>query len=420
MKHCIAPVLSLTLALVCTVGAAENEPGFQTMFNGTSLDGWDGDPQHWSVVDGVIRGDSTVNRAGGNTFLIWRGGTPKNFELKLKFLMHTGNNSGVQYRSRDDGNWSVSGYQAEVENKPGKVGFLYHEKGRGWICDVGDFEIMNEEGKRTGFGNVADLEALKQAPYYHDKDWNEYHIIARGNHVLHYLNGYPTVELIDMDRARRPMEGVIALQVHAGSPMKVDFKDLRVKTLDADYGEALLLFDGKTLEGWTFSKEALADIWSVREHGILHNVGKPAGYIRTTEDFTNYVLRMQMRHLSGGNGGVLVRMVGEDKVWPKSVEAQGMVKNKGDIFNIGEFPMQTAPGRTKGRRTPKLHPTNEKPLGEWNEYEIELDGGDLRILVNRLLQNEAFDVWETPGKICLQSEGSEMEFRNIVLIPIQK
>ena len=128
------------------------------------------------------------------------------------------------------------------------------------------------------------------------------------------------------------------------------------------------------------------------------------------------MLRVQVRHLSKGNGGVLVRMVGEDKVWPKSVEAQGMSDHLGDIFTIGGFPLQT--GRSRGRYTPKLHPSNEKPLGEWNIYEIILDGGDLEIKVNGLVQHCGTDCSEMPGKICLQSEGSQMEYRNIVLIPI--
>lgn len=125
-----------------------------------------------------------------------------------------------------------------------------------------------------------------------------------------------------------------------------------------------------------------------------------------------------MRHLGKGNCGVLLRTVGPDKVWPRSIEAQGQYRAMGDIWNIDKFPMQVAPARTRGRHTRKLHPTNEKEVGGWNEYEIYLNKGDLRIYVNGLLQNAATACWETPGKICLQSEGSPVEFRNIVLLPI--
>ena len=111
-------------------------------------------------------------------------------------------------------------------------------------------------------------------------------------------------------------------------------------------------------------------------------------------------------------------MTGPDKVWPKSIEAQGASGNMGDIWNIDNVPMKVDPARTKDRRTVKIHPSNEKPIGQWNEYEIYMNGGDLQIYVNRLLQNYAIECQEVGGKICLQSEGSPKEFRNIVLIPI--
>ncbi len=197
--------------------------------------------------------------------------------------------------------------------------------------------------------------------------------------------------------------------------MTVEFKDIRLKQLEEDYGEAVRLFNGEDLNGWTFSGDNQTDTWSVKD-GVLVDSGKPAGYIRTKKDYTNYVLRLQFRHVTKGNSGVLVRMVGEDKVWPKSIEAQGMTNSAGDIFSIDKFPIES--GRNRGRYTPKLHASNEKPLGEWNQYEITLNGGDLELKVNELVQNKAKKCLETPGKICLQSEGSQKEFRNVVLIPI--
>ena len=200
--------------------------------------------------------------------------------------------------------------------------------------------------------------------------------------------------------------------------MLVEFTDIRMKPLSDNYGGAIRLFDGETLAGWTVSSDGLKDTFGVKD-GAITNTGKPAGYIRTEEDYTNYTLHLHMRHLSSGNSGVLVRMVGPDKVWPRSIEAQGMIRNMGDIWNIDEFPMDTGPGRARGRHTPKLNPTNENPMGEWNRYCITLAGGDLEIAVNGLVQNTAKDCWETPGKICLQSEGAQTEWRNIVLIPIE-
>jgi len=397
----------------------EPEPipeGFAPVFNGKDLDGWDGDPRFWSVRDGVIRGETTPEAvAPHNTFLVWRGGVLTNFVMRLKFRIRNGN-SGIQYRCREFAKWRVAGYQAEVENAPGKVGFLYDEASRGWLVNVGDFMIIDENGKKEVVSQVADKKALVEAEYYKDEAWNEYVIEARGNHVTHTLNGYPTVELIDND-PKAAREGLFALQIHSGPPMLVEFKDILLRNLDIPFGEAFRIFDGKTLDGWTHSSERLRDTWSVKE-GVIDNAGSPAGYIRTTADFTSYAFRLQLRHLTRGNGGVLLRMVGEDKVWPRSIEAQGMIRNLGDIWNIGAFPMQADATRTRGRHTPKLARSNERPLGEWNEYEIMLNGGDLEIVVNDLLQNTATNCWVTPGKICLQTEGAHMQYRNLVVLPI--
>jgi hypothetical protein len=184
------------------------------------------------------------------------------------------------------------------------------------------------------------------------------------------------------------------------------------------------LFNGKDLAGWVWvqgSKEGedkvtIDKVWSVKPDGVIHNNGKPIGYIRTEKDYTNYKLTLEWRFPSKpGNGGVLLRMIGPDKVWPKSIEAQLQHENAGDFWNIDEFQMKATPERTKGRNTKKEHPHNEKPLGEWNKYEITVDGGRVELKVNDLVQNVATDCQVTPGKICLQSEGSEMEFRNVEL-----
>ncbi|MCK6445440.1 MAG: DUF1080 domain-containing protein [Planctomycetes bacterium] len=184
------------------------------------------------------------------------------------------------------------------------------------------------------------------------------------------------------------------------------------------------LFDGKSLAGWTFHLDApnahMEDVWSVAD-GVLRCKGRPIGYLRTTEDFTNFVLEVEWRFPKGGepgNSGVLMRMHGPDKVWPKSIEAQLEHRNAGDIWNIDEFPMQTVKERTNGRHTAKEFPSNEKPLGEWNRYVITLREGDLTLEVNGVVQNVATWCEERPGKLCLQSEGAAIEFRTVRLTPI--
>ncbi|MBN1126127.1 MAG: DUF1080 domain-containing protein [Sedimentisphaerales bacterium] len=417
-------ILTILLALAAGAIAAEkvtifnDEKGFETIFNGKDLTGWEGDMRLWSVVDGMIRGQTTPeNRASHNTFLVWRGGTLKNFVLKIKFRIENGN-SGIQYRSREFPDYVIGGYQAEVENAQGKVGFLYHERGRGWMVNVGDIMVVDENGGKNVVGKIGDVKQMISDGYYKEKDWNEYTIICRGNHLVHYLNGVQTIELIDNDPKGRLMEGKLALQIHVGPPMIVDFKDIRIKPLKENFEDAVLLFNTKDLSGWTFSSEQNKQAWGVKD-GVLTDTGNPVGYLRTEKDYTNYVLRLQMRHLGRGNCGVLLRMVGEDKVWPRSIEAQGQFRSMGDIWNIDQFPMKVDPARTNGRHTRKMHESNEKDVGGWNEYEIYLNKGDLKLYVNGLLQNSATDCWETPGKICLQAEGSPVEFRNIVLLPIK-
>ncbi len=422
----------VVLGLVFSFGAAAmaaDEEGFEAIFNGKDLTGWDGDPRLWSVKDGVIRGETTKeNPARGNTFCVWRAGKLRDFILKIKFRIANGN-SGIQYRSKEHDKWRINGYQAEIENNPGKVGFLYHEGGRGWLVHVGDFMIIDEGGKKEVVSKVADVKALKEAGYYKMKDWNEYIIIAQGNYLRHYLNGYPTMALIDNDKPTDPAdpkdrkgsirEGLLALQIHAGPPMVVEFKDISVRHLKSNYGKAVRLFNGESLDGWVPSSDKCKETFAV-SGGVITNTGRPAGYLRTTTDHANYTLHLQLKHIKGGNSGVLLRMVGADKVWPKSIEAQGQSGSMGDIWNIDKVSMKVAEDRTRGRHTRKRHESNERPIGQWNDYAMTLDGGDLEIKVNNLLQNTATEVEEAGGKICLQSEGSPKEFRNIVLVPIGK
>jgi hypothetical protein len=221
---------------------APPEPqGMVPLFNGKDLDGWDGNMKLWSFRDGIVRGETTKeNPTKGNTFLIWKGGEVGDFELRLSFRINSGN-SGVQYRSKriegkdKDNIWVVSGYQAEVENTPGKVGFLYHERGRGYLCNVGEKVVIGEDGKPKVVGTLGDKAAIGST--YKKGDWNDYIIIAKGNHLVHYLNGLQTVDVTDNDPKGRAMKGILALQIHAGNPMVVEFKDVCLKQYDSKDGK---------------------------------------------------------------------------------------------------------------------------------------------------------------------------------------
>ena len=240
--------------------AVDNEKGFVSIFNAKDLKGWDGDPRFWSVHDGVLRGETTLEKAAKhNTFLIWREQQPKDFFLKLKFRIMGEGNSGVQFRSRDLGDWEVAGYQAEVANDrpdPGiGAGFMHDERGpRGHLGYVGEFSLIDLSGKRSVIARIADTKALLTAGYYKNEGWNEYTIAAQGNRIRTWVNGYQTLELIDND-SRKVAEGILALQLHAGKPMLVEFKDILLQNIDAQVTSGGRKFNDQGQSGWVTAPE---------------------------------------------------------------------------------------------------------------------------------------------------------------------
>jgi type 1 glutamine amidotransferase len=238
-----------------TLGAAADpEDGFKPIFNGKDLAGWDGDPQFWSVQDGAITGRTTKEKpAQGNTFILWRDGALDDFELRLSYRTGVNNdegfaNSGVQYRSQDFGNWSVGGYQADIEAGPTFSGILYEERmTRGLMAERGQKVVWGADGKQQVAGSVGDSKEI-QAAIKRD-DWNEYVIIARGYHFSHKINGRVTVDVTDNDPAKRARAGILALQLHAGPPMTVQFKDIRLKRLKLADAKKIVLVAGAPSHG---------------------------------------------------------------------------------------------------------------------------------------------------------------------------
>ena len=228
------------LSLLFLAGLAHG--GEKSLFNGTDLTGWTGNPKLWSVVDGAITGKTTAeNPAAHNTFLILEGEQPGDFELTLKFKMTPGDekkytNSGIQYRStvHDAEKWIVGGYQADFEYGETYSGILYEERGRGILAQRGQKVTLKQSDdvkkpkiEVTGETGVS---AEIQAAIKKD-DWNDYRIVAKGNHVQQFINGKLTVDVTD-ETAEAPKAGVIALQLHAGQPMQVQFKDIVLKTAE--------------------------------------------------------------------------------------------------------------------------------------------------------------------------------------------
>lgn len=226
------------LTNVSTFG--EEKEAWQSLFNGKDLSGWNGDSRLWSVKDGVIHGETTPeNAAKGNTFLIWEGGKLQDFEIELTFRCTNTNNSGIQYRSRHitEGNprnaWVVRGYQHEIRNEnqlPSVSGFIYDEGGkRGRICLVGEKAIWDQNGKQVT-GELIDADGFKEL--FKLDDWNTVRIVARGNHIQHYMNGTLILDFTDKHPELALSEGILALQLHAGKPMWVEYKDIKLRKLN--------------------------------------------------------------------------------------------------------------------------------------------------------------------------------------------
>jgi hypothetical protein len=235
-------LLTALLIPVCVCGA-EAPPeaaGMKSLFNGKDLTGWDGDPRLWSVKEGVIHGETTeAVPAKGNTFIIWKDGTTKDFELRLSFRCNAANNSGIQYRSKHitDGKvgnqWVVRGYQHELRNEtqlPSVSGFIYDEGGkRGRICLVGEQATWEKEGKKLVKSDLVDQEAFKKL--FKLDNWNDVVIIAKGNHIQHYLNNSLILDFTDNHSELALTEGILALQLHAGKPMWAEFKNIRIREI---------------------------------------------------------------------------------------------------------------------------------------------------------------------------------------------
>jgi hypothetical protein len=221
--------------------AVPPEPaGMKAIFNGKDLTGWDGDPRLWSVKDGAIRGETTPeNVAQGNTFILWKDGVLKDFDLRLSFRCNATNNSGIQYRSKhitDDkvrNKWVVRGYQHEIRNEvkfPNTSSFIYDEGGkRGRICQVGEVVTWEPDGKRVVKSDLIDQAGFEKL--FKLDDWNDVAIIARGNRIQHYLNGRLILDFTDNDPQLALKEGILALQLHAGKPMWTEFRNIRLKEL---------------------------------------------------------------------------------------------------------------------------------------------------------------------------------------------
>lgn len=235
--------VTLGLGFALSASAQSKGDGFDSLFNGNDLTGWNGNFKLWSVKDGFITGQTTLeNPTQGNTFLVWTNGTVSDFELRFSYKIVANNdqgfgNSGVQYRSKlvDREKFVVGGYQADFEAAKTYSGILYEERGRGILANRGQVTLIKpdpadpKKTKVEAIGTVGkseDIQAVIKA-----NDWNEYIVIAKGNRLLHLINGRATIDVTDEQATHAARSGILALQLHAGPPMTVQFKEVQLRPL---------------------------------------------------------------------------------------------------------------------------------------------------------------------------------------------
>lgn len=229
---------------------AQLDEGFIPIFDGKTLSNWEGDSTYWSVENGCLVGEVTpatiLNR---NTFIIWRGGTPKDFELKLEFKISKNGNSGVNYRSEpiDTIPFALRGYQCDIDGQNRYTGQNYEERKRTTLAYHGQKVTVHAQADPKVKGSLknniknnawqsVEITGLLGEPdslntFIHDEEWNECHLVVRGNRMQHYINDLLMSDVTDNDSINRSFSGLIGVQVHVGPPMKVEYRNIRLKEL---------------------------------------------------------------------------------------------------------------------------------------------------------------------------------------------
>jgi hypothetical protein len=208
----------------------EDSMGFTSIFDGKSFGDWQGDPTYWRVEDGNIIGEVTAETLlKRNSFLIWRGGQPADFELKLEYKVSKSGNSGINYRSVEveEVPYALKGYQFDIDGGGRWSGQNYEERGRKFLALRGQFsQIMNATEPQV-YGTIGDKDTLLD--FVNDEGWNDCHIIVRSNTMIHIINGQVMSVVIDNDEQNRKNKGLIGVQVHTGPPMTIAYRNIRLK-----------------------------------------------------------------------------------------------------------------------------------------------------------------------------------------------
>lgn len=231
------------------VAITSKEQGFTAIFDGKSLNNWKGDPTYWSVENGNLTGTVTSETLlNNNTFIIWQGGEPDDFELKLEYRITEDGNSGVNYRSVpiDTIPFALQGYQADIDGKNNYTGQNYEEKKRTTLAYRGEKVIVNNQinpdesgslGKNIKENCWQNREVVKSlghkdslVKHIKKDDWNKVHIVVKGNRMKHYVNDILMSDVTDNDTINYSTSGRLGVQVHVGPPMRVEYRNIQLKT----------------------------------------------------------------------------------------------------------------------------------------------------------------------------------------------
>jgi hypothetical protein len=244
IQFTFSTLLLLLFCQGCT--SPPDQKGFVRIFNGKNLDGWKGDPVYWHVEDSNLVGEITPSTLlSKNSFITWQGGEVKDFELKFDFRITANGNSGINYRSvmLDSIPFAMKGYQGDIDGGNNYTGMNYEERGRTTLAQRGqkvtlppvsasdslskhiNNNIWSAAIVESSLGNADSLSASIHPP----GNWNEYHIVANGNHLQHFVNGVLMSDVTDNDSAHSKSQGLIGVQVHVGPPMKVEFRNFLLK-----------------------------------------------------------------------------------------------------------------------------------------------------------------------------------------------
>lgn len=225
-----------------------DKSGFVQIFDGKTLNGWEGDPTYWRVENGNLVGEITpTTLLKRNSFIIWRGGMPADFELTLEFRITKAGNSGINYRSEElkDMQYALKGYQADIDGAINYTGQNYEERGRTTLAYRGQKVRTKEQNDPTiegSFqskiknnawtesivtGSLGNSDSLRN--HIKSEDWNKCRLIAKGNHLQHYINGILMSDVTDNDKVNGKLKGLLGVQVHVGPPMKVEYRNIMIK-----------------------------------------------------------------------------------------------------------------------------------------------------------------------------------------------